>query len=263
MKNLVFIAFSMALVACGGDAPAPVSNDTLTVELPTILPPQSSVRLSDCPPASAQPDAQLHHLQYQQGNWSAQVNGFVLGVPDSDEARHPSAISPKGNYLHWNFNNEQHLLTNDANRAERSLPDGKHQVFGFLVRSYHRIIQTPNAFLANEIELKNGKIVQSKAIETPVLIYGTPHGLYRNEEGEHIVLDFGLLNTQLSPSGNRVRVVINQQDTFVLNTAKAQYIEGLGVGEHQLQLELLDANQQVIYGPIRHRFIVNEEKEKS
>ena len=63
-----------------------------------------------------------------------------------------------------------------------------------------------------------------------------------------LLLDFYLVNTNISPDGNKVRATI--QDTeFIIDEWAPYYIEGLPKGEITVKLELIDSNGNLIDTP--------------
>ena len=61
-------------------------------------------------------------------------------------------------------------------------------------------------------------------------------------------MDFYLVNTNISPSGNKVKATI--QDTeFIIDEWAPYYIEGLPKGEISIKLELIDQMGELIETP--------------
>ena len=63
-----------------------------------------------------------------------------------------------------------------------------------------------------------------------------------------MLLDFYLLNTELSPTGNRVRATIDGE-TWIITKWDAYFIDGLELGKHTVRLELIDAAGNPVPGP--------------
>ena len=85
-------------------------------------------------------------------------------------------------------------------------------------------------------------------METPTLIYSRPKGEYTGKDTEQILLDFFVLNTELSADGNKVRAKINDTE-FTITEWVPHVIKGLPMGEVTIQLELVDASGNLIPGP--------------
>jgi hypothetical protein len=62
------------------------------------------------------------------------------------------------------------------------------------------------------------------------------------------MLDFFVLNTTLSEDGNKVRATINGEE-FMLTEWAPYVINGLEMGEVNIQLELIDSEGNLIEGP--------------
>lgn len=81
-----------------------------------------------------------------------------------------------------------------------------------------------------------------------MLFYSRPKGVYKGADTVRVLLDFYLVNTSLSPNGNKVRVTI--QDTkFLIDEWAPYYIEGLPKGEISITLELIDSKGDLIDSP--------------
>ena len=90
---------------------------------------------------------------------------------------------------------------------------------------------------ANSVDLSN-----------EFLFYSRPKGTYEGEATEKLLLDFYLVNTNISPSGNKVRATI-QDSVFIIDEWAPYYIEGLTKGEISIKLELIDTNGNLIVTP--------------
>ena len=85
-------------------------------------------------------------------------------------------------------------------------------------------------------------------LKAPHMFYSRPKGEYVGKDTEKIMLDFYLVNTDLSTTGNKVRATINGTE-FMLDRWLPYIIEGLPMGEVTIKLELLDNNGAVLPGP--------------
>jgi hypothetical protein len=80
------------------------------------------------------------------------------------------------------------------------------------------------------------------------MFYSRPKGEYVGNDTKKIMLDFYLINTNLSPEGNKVRATINGTE-FMLDRWLPYSIEGLPMGQTKIKLELLNSAGNVIPGP--------------
>ena len=80
------------------------------------------------------------------------------------------------------------------------------------------------------------------------LFYSRPKGSYKGPEIKNLLLDFFLINTELSADGNKIRATINGE-IFMIDEWVPYYIKGLSPGELTVKLELLDVDVNAIEGP--------------
>jgi hypothetical protein len=80
------------------------------------------------------------------------------------------------------------------------------------------------------------------------MFYSRPKGTYTGEDAKKVLLDFYLLNTELSEEGNKVRATINGEE-FMLDKWQPYFIEGHEMGEMTIKLEMLDAKGELIPSP--------------
>ena len=85
-------------------------------------------------------------------------------------------------------------------------------------------------------------------LTVPHLFYSRPKGTYKGADTEKVMLDFYLMNTTLSPDGNKVKATINGNE-FMIEEWAPHYIEGMPMGENTIKLELIDAEGNPIEGP--------------
>lgn len=177
-----------------------------------------------------------------------QVENYDLGAQTGDAGERNCANSGKGQHIHFILNNQPYKAHYEST-FEEEVPEGTNVLLAFLSRSYHESIKT-NA--AHEV-LKYG--TGGQELDEPLLFYSRPKGMYAGNDGNKLLLDFYLRNVTLSADGNKVRATINGEE-FILPKWCPYFVEGLGVGEHTVHLELLDAQGN----PIKN--FTNEEGEK-
>ena len=115
-------------------------------------------------------------------------------------------------------------------------------ILAFLSRSYHESVKNKNAFILTQV---GENLVD---LESEFLFYSRPKGTYKGTDTEKLLLDFYLVNTEISSNGNKVRATI--QDTeFIIDEWAPYYIEGLPKGEIIVKLELIDSNGNLIDAP--------------
>jgi hypothetical protein len=178
-------------------------------------------------------------------NFQFGVTNYTLGNQTPDASQKRCANSAKGQHIHFILDNRPYeALYNPENKV--FLKEGKHLLIAFLSRSYHESIKAKNAVLVKEITVGESK---EPAINTtaPMLVYSRPKGIYIGQDTGKVLVDFYLLNTKISPKGNRVRLTVNGT-TFMLTKWAPYLIEGLSMGENTIKLELVDKKGLVIPG---------------
>lgn len=179
-------------------------------------------------------------------DYSFEVKNYELGVQTEDAATRGIANSEKGQHIHFIVNNgpySAHYMPGVSNQ----LTTGNYVVLAFLSRSYHESVKSEGAFYVENLSIGDIDPVEED-LSAQHLFYSRPKGTYSGKDTEKLMLDFYLLNTTLSPDGNKVRATINGTE-FMITEWAPFYIEGLDKGEVKIKLELLDANGNKIPGP--------------
>ncbi|MAZ50310.1 MAG: phosphopeptide-binding protein, partial [Flavobacteriaceae bacterium] len=81
-----------------------------------------------------------------------------------------------------------------------------------------------------------------------LLFYSRPKGVYKGNDAKKLLLDFYLVNTDISPTGNKVKATINDV-VFFIDEWTPYYIEGLPLGEISIKLELINNDGVLIETP--------------
>ena len=156
------------------------------------------------------------------------------------------ANSAKGQHIHFILNNGPYSAHYDQN-FDYELPDGNNVVLAFLSRSYHESVKNSDAYVLTQIGDSN-KI----NLESEFLFYSRPKGTYEGLDTEKLLLDFYLVNTKLSATGNKVKLTIKQgtfTHQFLIDSWDAYYIEGLDKGDVTIKLELVNNEGNLIETP--------------
>lgn len=160
------------------------------------------------------------------------------------EERH-CANSAKGQHIHFILNNGPYQAKYDP-VFEADLVEGNNVVLAFLSRSYHESIKNGKAFVIQNYKIGDHAAEFDQAGEH--LFYSRPKGVYSGEDTQRILIDFYLLNTELSPEGNKVELTIDAE-TFTLDSWQPYFVEGLAEGEHQFRIRLLNSTGELVAGP--------------
>ena len=185
----------------------------------------------------------LNNLKIDDDNFtfSFDVINYELGIQSLKDFDYTLANSNKGQHIHFIVNNGPYSAHYQQN-ITKELDKGNNVILAFLSRSYHESVKNPNAFILTQTG--NDKI----NLNNEFLFYSRPKGTYKGVDTEKLLLDFYLVNTNISPDGNKVRATI--QDTeFIIDEWAPYYIEGLPKGEIIVKLELIDSNGNLIDAP--------------
>ena len=170
-------------------------------------------------------------------SFSFEVNDYELGLQTIKEFDYELANSAKGQHIHFIVNNGPYSA-HYSNNFEKDIENGS-VVLAFLSRSYHESVKNKNAFVLtqvgeNQIDLNN-----------EFLFYSRPKGTYKGVDTEKLLLDFYLVNTEISANGNKVIATIQNKE-FIIDEWAPYYIEGLSKGEVKIKLELIDSSGRLI-----------------
>jgi hypothetical protein len=224
MKNFYTLLIVLLIASCGNktqititkvDGSAPYSNSSIS----------------------------LNNLKIDDDNFtfSFDVINYELGIQSLKDFDYTLANSNKGQHIHFIVNNGPYSAHYQQN-ITKELDKGNNVILAFLSRSYHESVKNPNAFILTQTG--NDKI----NLNNEFLFYSRPKGTYKGVDTEKLLLDFYLVNTNISPDGNKVRATI--QDTeFIIDEWAPYYIEGLPKGEITVKLELIDSNGNLIDTP--------------
>ena len=187
----------------------------------------------------------LRDTIYQDGDsylFSFDVDEYKLGDQTLKDFDYTLANSEKGQHIHLIINNGPYSAKYSREFTQK-MEEGNNVILAFLSRSYHESIKNPDAYVFTQIG-EGSKIDLTKEF----LFYSRPKGIYEGGDTERVLLDFYLINTKISPDGNKVRATI--QDTeFLIDEWAPYYIEGLPKGEISIKLELINSNGDLIDSP--------------
>lgn len=176
------------------------------------------------------------------------IENFVLTEATEDHNAHHLANSHDGQHIHFILDNQPYTALYKPEHEIKLKKDSEHYLLSFLSRSYHESIKEPEAFVLNRFRItEDGKYQELDLPETPMLFYSRPKGEYAGNDTKAVLLDFYILNTQLSETGNKVKAEINGE-SFVLNNWQPYKIEGLPLGENKIKLTLIDASENPLQG---------------
>lgn len=163
---------------------------------------------------------------------------YKLGDQTEIITEYQLANSNLGQHIHFIVNNGPYSAHYDE-EFSKIIQNESNVILAFLSRSYHESVKNKNAFVLtqtgnNNIDLSN-----------EFMFYSRPKGTYKNGDTEKILLDFYLVNTEISKNGNRIRVTINNSEFYIYEWSP-YVISGLPKGETSIKLELLNKENQLI-----------------
>lgn len=173
--------------------------------------------------------------------FSFEVENYDLGIQTESEFDFHLANSSKGQHIHLIINNEPYSA-HYSETFSKKIAEGNNLILAFLSRSYHESVKNQDAFIISQIS------DEPFDLNNEFLFYSRPKGTYKDKDAEKVLLDFYLVNTEISPNGNKVRATID--DTiFLIDEWVPYYIEGLNNGETQIKLELINSDGNLIDVP--------------
>lgn len=264
MKKVVPALSLLALAACSQPAPppappAPPAPDTVAAappERPAIVAPaDAKITLVAASPAAAFPDASLRldtlvpNAKAMKAAYKFGVTGFDLKAQTPDAATRGCANSKDGQHIHFILNNKPYIAEYNADFTEKAEP-GRNVVLAFLSRSYHESLKNNGSVVLKEFTMPGEGLAAGTGdfSKDPALFYSRPKGDYKKLDGDKILLDFYLLNTDLADKEYSIRATIDGM-VWTINKWDAYMIEGLELGKHTVRLELLDKDGNLVPGP--------------
>lgn len=272
MKKLFFFAsmFSATLFyACDTGTTSSESEQGSEVQNVT-RPERGEISLTpmeeeqDFPNAILEQNAPNDGAQLPAGNvrFEYNVKNFQLTQQTDSEHADELANSHQGQHIHLIVNNEPYDALYEPT-YEKELEAGHYVELSFLSRSFHMSLKHPDAYVLRQFTVGDAEAANVD-LNAPHLFYSRPKGTYVGEqETEKVMLDFYLVNTDLSEDGYRVNVTINGEQ-FEVTEWRPYAIEGLPMGESTIQLELLDAEGRRVdspLNPVTRKIILQEEED--
>ena len=176
------------------------------------------------------------------------LDNYVLGDQTDSPNAQKLANSGKGQHIHFILNNQPYSAHYEPN-IKKEIPVGVHHLVAFLSRSYHESVKNDNSMVVRKLVVgENAEDTQGLDMSAPTLIYSRPKGTYVGKDAQHILLDFFVLNTELSESGHKVKATINGEE-FMITQWVPHVVKGLPIGEATINLQLIDNDGNAVPGP--------------
>ena len=173
--------------------------------------------------------------------FSFDVISYELGIQTLKNFDYQLANSAKGQHIHFIVNNNPYSA-HYSEKFSKKLEGDSNVILAFLSRSYHESVKNKNAFVLTQVG--EDKIDLNKEF----LFYSRPKGTYEGLDTEYLLLDFYLVNTEISSNGNKVKATIMNTE-FIIDEWAPYYIKGLPKGEIKIKLELIDVSGNLIDTP--------------
>ena len=183
-------------------------------------------------------------------DFNFEVENYELGVQTSNAGENGLANSAKGQHIHFILDNGPYSAHYEKSFS-KDIEEGDHVLLAFLSRSYHEAVKNPSSFVVKKIRAGNPSEDQQMDVDFTAehLFYSRPKGTYKGKDTEKVLLDFFLLNTELGEGKNKVKVIVNGGDEFLISEWRPHVIENMPLGENKIQLVLVDENLEPIPGP--------------
>jgi hypothetical protein len=176
-----------------------------------------------------------------------EVKNYQLGAQTPDASQKMCANSAKGQHIHFIMDDAPYVASYSPKVAADMKP-GHHVLLAFLSRSYHESLKHKKSYLLEEFNVGPGTTDNFDG-NAPHIFYSRPKGEYvGDQETKRVMLDFYLVNCDLSENGYKVRATINGK-VFTIAKWQPYIIEGLPLGESKVKLELLDKKGELVKSP--------------
>lgn len=172
------------------------------------------------------------------------ITNYELGV-QTDNAD-GLANSADGQHIHAILNNQPYMAKYKP-EFTTELEKGHYVLLSFLSRSYHESVKNENAYDIIQFAVGDGETEQAD-LTAPHMFYSRPKGTYVGDDTKKLLLDWYLVNCNLSPDGHKVKATINGTE-FTFDKWQPYIVEGLPMGDVSIKLELLDADGNLVESP--------------
>ncbi len=260
ITQILAIALLWAFVqGCGGKKEQTETAEETVEETSTIsLTPYHDSPSFDDAILSMNSPAPDEVIEQNTVTFSFDVTNYKLAAQTADAGIKMCANSAQGQHIHLILNNQPYTAHYEAS-FEKDLDDGHYVALSFLSRSYHESVKNPEAYVLRQFSVgeASGEPVD---LTLPHMFYSRPKGTYSGEDTKKVILDFYLVNADLSPEGYKVKATINGEE-FMITEWAPQFIEGLPMGQSTIKLELMDAEGNLVnspYNPVERTITLEE-----
>lgn len=188
----------------------------------------------------------------------AEAQNFETGVQTNTERAKQIANSGNGQHLHLILDNDPYMANYKAGAPFNigTLDPGAHTLVAFPSRSYHESVKSDTSYdyINFYVGEESGEFMLNA--DDPAIIYSRPKGTYSGAGAKRIMLDFYLHNVELGSDGYKAKYTIseaggqgNELASITLTEWAPAFVTGLSSGTYEVNLQLLDADGNVVSGP--------------
>ena len=224
LNKIYVLLFSCIFISCG-------SSENITITKLEGSPKYENSKISS---VNATKNDSIYSFSFE-------IENYELGAQTINNVNNDLANSAKGQHIHFIVNNGPYSAHYNQDFSA-DVNDGD-VVLAFLSRSYHESVKNPNAYFLTQFGEN-----QSYDLTNEFLFYSRPKGTYKGKDTKKLLLDYYLVNTDISPTGNKVKATINDV-VFLIDEWTPYYIEGLPLGEISIKLELVNNDGVLIETP--------------
>lgn len=176
------------------------------------------------------------------------VKNFKLTEHTADHNADHMANSAEGQHIHFILDNGPYSALYKPENSVSLKKGSEHYLLSFLSRSYHESIKEPKAYVLKHFKITDaGKYEELPVPADAALFYSRPKGEYKGKDTESLLLDFYLVNTELSSTGNKVKAEINDT-TITLDKWGPYEIKGAPKGDLKVKLTLVGPDGNAVKG---------------
>lgn len=187
-------------------------------------------------------------FQFGPNNLELKLENYNLGGGTTDQDKKKTRLYETGQFLYF-LKDKKYIGKKKDLNLNFDLKRGINSFFIAPSRSYEMSIKNNQSWLAFELNVTDTKErAKYSSITEPGIFICSPSGIYNEGISDRLLLDFFIINTELSSNGNKVKLTIDNSVNFTLDTWSPFYIEGLKDGKHFLKIELLDKDGKKIEG---------------
>jgi len=230
MKNIAFCLIAIIIVGCSNESEITITKFEGSPEFTT----SKLSLITD------------ENKENTNNHFSFNVENYELGEQTDGAIDNGLANSAKGQHIHMIVNNGPYSAHYES-EFSKEINEGKNLILFFLSRSFHESVKNPNAFSLIQTSSDEDNS-EPYNLNSEFLFYSRPKGIYKGDDTKKLLFDFYLVNTEISPEGNKIRATVNGKE-FIIEEWTPYYIEGLPLGEVTVKLELLNSNGELIDTP--------------